>query len=125
AIRQVLLNLLNNAAKYSPPDLPIDLHLDARDDGLEFHVLDRGPGVRPEELNLIFESFYRSPGTARKATGKGIGLAVCRRLVQGLGGTIVAQVRPGGGFDIGVVLPHSLIEDNPDQVRAPAVVVSQ
>jgi len=124
AIRQVLLNLLNNAAKYSPPDLPIDLRLDVRDDGLEFHVLDRGPGVKPEELNLIFESFYRSPGTARKATGKGIGLAVCRRLVQGLGGTIAAQVRPGGGLDIGVVLPHSLTE-NSSHVPAPAGVVSQ
>ncbi len=107
ALRQVLFNLLSNAAKYAPADLPIEVVVDQADGCIDFHVMDRGPGVNPEELGLIFDSFYRSQGTARSAPGKGVGLAVCRRLVQSLGGNIAAELRPGGGLDVAFHIPEA------------------
>jgi two-component system sensor histidine kinase KdpD len=108
SLRQVLYNLLSNAAKYSPPTAPIEIAVGQDGSNVAFRVLDRGPGVPAEELNLIFESFYRSPNTARQAQGKGIGLAVCRRLIESLGGRIWAQPRPGGGLEVAFAVPSGV-----------------
>jgi two-component system sensor histidine kinase KdpD len=69
-------------------------------------VLDRGPGIPPEDVDRIFERFYRSPGTAHRAGGAGIGLTVCKRLIEALGGSIWAELREGGGLVVSFSLPR-------------------
>jgi K+-sensing histidine kinase KdpD len=89
----------------------------AQEDDMHVRVLDRGPGVPPEEINRIFGSFYRSERTARKAEGKGLGLTVCRRLVEAMGGTVWARPREGGGLEVGFSLPLAK-ETEPEAVAA-------
>jgi signal transduction histidine kinase len=106
-VEQVARNLLSNAAKYSPPHEEIEVLLgDAEDDGDEItvRVLDRGEGFASAEADDLFELFYRSPATAAQASGAGIGLFVCRRLVTAMGGRIWARPRPGGGAEFGFAL---------------------
>ncbi|MGH2631826.1 MAG: PAS domain-containing sensor histidine kinase [Tepidiformaceae bacterium] len=102
--QRVLLNLLTNADKYSPSLKPIELAVSEEDGVLVIEVRDRGLGVDPAELGLIFNSFYRSVSTS-KISGKGIGLAVCRRVIHLFGGSIEARARSGGGLILRVMLP--------------------
>lgn len=104
-LEQVLLNLVNNADKYSPIDQPIEVHTEMRGDQVVISVLDRGPGIAPEELDRIFERFYRSSETAHRASGAGIGLTVCKRLIEAQNGTIWAEARDGGGLIVSFSLP--------------------
>ena len=94
-VEQIMRNLLENAAKYGPPDGQIDVRLDAPDGCPRVLVLDRGPGIDPEEAERLFEVFYRSDRTSRVA-GSGIGLFVVHRLVESIGGTIWARPRDDG-----------------------------
>jgi signal transduction histidine kinase len=102
---QILLNLITNADKYSPPELPIELDISIENGEHLFRVLDRGPGVKEAEIDRIFESFFRSSTTADQARGTGVGLAVCRRLVDAQGGRVWAALREGGGLEVGFALP--------------------
>ncbi len=104
-VEQVVRNLLSNAEKYSPPDRPIEVRIRRVRNNMELAVLDRGPGFAPEEAELIFTPFYRSPRTADIAGGVGVGLAVCKRLIEAQGGKIWARPRKEGGADIGFSLP--------------------
>jgi K+-sensing histidine kinase KdpD len=104
-LEQILLNLVTNADKYSPPDQPIDIDVSAEHGECVFRVMDRGPGVPESEIEKIFESFYRSNATADRARGTGVGLAVCRRLVDAQGGRIWASIRADGGLEIAFCLP--------------------
>jgi signal transduction histidine kinase/PAS domain-containing protein len=104
-VEQVLRNLLENADKYSPPDQALAVTLRAEGEGFTLRVLDRGPGISPDEINLVFESFYRASRTAGDAAGKGLGLTVCKRLIETQGGRIWARNRPGGGLEVGFWLP--------------------
>lgn len=94
-VEQIVRNLLENAAKYGPVDGQIDLVADAPDGWPRVRVLDRGPGIDPDEADRLFEVFYRSRRTARVA-GSGIGLFVAHRLVESIGGTIWARPRDDG-----------------------------
>ena len=111
-LHQVLHNLISNADKYSDPGLPIDIEVRQEGEEVVVRVLDRGPGVGPEEIDLIFESFYRSQKTARQAGGKGLGLTVCKRLVEAMRGRIWAEARPGGGFVAAFSLPRAGVEED-------------
>ena len=89
-LEQVLFNLLDNAHKYAG-DTGATVH--ARQEGAEvvLSVTDEGPGIKPAELERIFEKFYRGGRADGRKAGTGLGLSICRRLVEAMGGTIVAQ----------------------------------
>lgn len=103
-VEQVLRNLLSNAAKYGGPDVHIDVVLEADDEEVSVRILDDGPGLRPDEADRLFELFYRSTATSGASGGAGIGLFVCARLVQAMGGRIWAVPRLGGGAEFGFAL---------------------
>ena len=104
-VQQVISNLLSNADKYADADSEIDVECGREDGMVTVRVLDRGPGVPPGEIDHIFESFFRSKSTARQASGKGLGLTVCKRLIEAMTGHIWAKPRPGGGLEVGFALP--------------------
>ncbi len=101
---QVLWNLLENALKYTPPGSPIDVVARATRDAVLLEVRDRGPGLQPCEQEKIFEKFYR--GGTHVAQGAGLGLPICRAIVQAHKGQITAFNRPGGGAVFQVRLPR-------------------
>jgi two-component system sensor histidine kinase KdpD len=102
---RVVYNLVDNAAKYSPVEKPVEVAIFDAAGKAWIEVRDRGSGVEPEELNLIFSSFYRSPRTSDKVAGKGLGLAVCRRLLDAMRGEIEAEPRDGGGLVVRCSVP--------------------
>ncbi len=105
-IEQVLINLLENAAKYTPAGTPVELSAEALDGLVRVDIADRGPGLEPGEEARIFEKFYRAPsGTA--TSGVGLGLTICRGIVTAHGGKIWAENRPGGGAVFRFTLPLS------------------
>jgi len=108
-IRQVVENLLSNAHKYSPPEEPITVRAVRGDDELRVGVIDRGAGFAPDEAEKLFQPFYRSERTSRDVSGAGIGLAVCNRIIEALGGRMWADAAEGGGAEVGFCLP--LAED--------------
>ncbi len=103
-IQQVLVNLLENAARYTPPGTPIEISARHEDGTIVIEVADRGPGLPPNDPNRLFEKFYRV-GDSKTRTGTGLGLAICRGIVQLHGGKIVAANRPGGGAVFRFTLP--------------------
>jgi PAS domain S-box-containing protein len=102
-VEQVVRNLLSNAAKYGGGS-GVEIVLEAADDEVAVRILDDGPGIEAGEVDRLFELFYRSPSTAARASGAGIGLFVCARLVQAMGGHIWARPRPAGGAEFGFAL---------------------
>jgi PAS domain S-box-containing protein len=103
-LEQILRNLITNAERYSPPDTPIEVEIEERAGAAAIDVLDRGVGIEPDEIAALFEPFYRSSRTAG-VQGIGVGLSVCKRLVEFLGGTLSARPRDGGGSVFTVSLP--------------------
>jgi signal transduction histidine kinase len=107
-LEQVVRNLLDNAAKYSPTDTPIAVTLTA--DAHEVHVAvrDAGNGIPPEEVALIFDPFYRARAArvSMPTVGFGLGLTLCRHIVERLGGRITIDSTPGEGSVFTVVLPR-------------------
>ncbi len=104
----LLGNLLTNAAKYSPPGKPIDVVVRARKDHGEVVVRDRGIGISDDEVPKLFSAFYRGNGARLMGNGVGIGLTVCRRLIESLGGRIWAAPRKGGGSEFGFSIPLTI-----------------
>ena len=101
-IEQVVRNLLSNARKYGGGG-PIDVEVGPTVGGARVSVLDRGPGIEPGEEEHVFEPFVRSERD-RDKPGAGIGLFVCRRLAEAMGGHVRATSRPGGGAALEVEL---------------------
>jgi K+-sensing histidine kinase KdpD len=104
-VGQVMQNLLGNAAKYSAKGSSVAVRARAEDGGVTILVLDEGEGLPAESSEQLFELFYRAPEAARRASGAGIGLFVCRQLVEGMGGRIWARSREGRGAEFGFWLP--------------------
>jgi two-component system sensor histidine kinase KdpD len=94
---RILVNLIENALKYSPASSAVELSVRRDDDSIEFVVADRGPGVPPEERERIFEPFYR-PATSPPDTGSsGLGLSIAQRLATAQGGSVRYEPRADGG----------------------------
>jgi PAS domain S-box-containing protein len=105
-IRQVLRNLLSNAIKYSPPGSEVRASIACDGESYRVSVGDHGPGIPPELLPRIFDRFYRAPEAARGGVrGMGIGLFVCRELIQAHGGLIEVTSRVGEGTTFAFYLP--------------------
>lgn len=103
ALRQVLENLVSNAIDHSPAgaEVEVDVRLAGAADHVRIEVRDRGPGIPPAELPLVFERYRRS-GESR---GLGLGLAICREIVEQHGGSIWASAREGGGTTFVFTVP--------------------
>jgi len=114
-IEQVLVNLLENAAKYSPPDSPILIDAWVEEDSIRVIVADRGPGVNSGEEQKLFDKFYR--GT-RAGQGSGLGLTICRGIVEAHGGKITARKREGGGTVFSFLLPDGHAPDTMNEAAA-------
>ena len=106
-LEQVLVNILDNAAKYAPEGTEILLAAQAVGAVVEVTVADHGPGIPPEERARIFDMFYCVAGGDRQRAGTGLGLAICRGLVEAMGGTIRAATGwpDGTGTRMVVALP--------------------
>jgi two-component system, OmpR family, sensor histidine kinase BaeS len=105
-LRQVVVNLLSNALRHTPPGGRIHVRTSVEGEHAVLEVLDTGPGIAPEDLPHVFERFYRGSG-AEASSGSGIGLAVAAELVAAHSGTIEARNRPEGGAAFTVRLPAS------------------
>jgi two-component system sensor histidine kinase KdpD len=101
---QVLVNLIENAIKYTPAGSPLELRAGANGKALMLEVLDRGPGIPSGSEEKVFEKFHR--GTHVGVGGVGLGLPICRGIVEAHGGTIRAENREGGGAMFRVTLPR-------------------
>ena len=107
-LEQVLVNLLENAAKYSPPGSTIAIVGRRQDGAVTLEVRDEGPGIPAAELDRVFEKFYRLRQLDRTRAGTGLGLAICRGFVEALGGSIRAgnrEDRSGATFTIELPAP--------------------
>jgi signal transduction histidine kinase len=102
-VMQIFANLVGNAIKFSPKQTPIELDLVADGELARFSVRDRGPGLTPEEASHVFERYWQAPDTARK--GSGLGLFICKGLVEAHGGRIWVESTPGAGSVFHFTLP--------------------
>jgi PAS domain S-box-containing protein len=103
-LERVFINLLSNALKYSPNGSPVLVRAEAGKREVLISVIDRGPGIAPEELPRVFERFYRA-GEARRAEGLGLGLHITRLLVEAHGGRIWVESERGKGSAFNFALP--------------------
>jgi two-component system sensor histidine kinase KdpD len=113
-LEQVLVNLLENAIRYTPSTTPIDITAERTAFAFSVSVADRGPGIPPGKEKLIFEKFVR--GTPERAqSGTGLGLAICKAIIEAHGGWIEARNRGTGGAEFSFSLkmpenPPTLVE---------------
>jgi PAS domain S-box-containing protein len=119
-VRQVLVNLVENAIKYSPDGGKVEVGIATRDDFVQFHVRDEGLGVAPDEQERIFEKFYRAdPQMTRGVGGTGLGLYICKELIDRMGGRIWVEPNDekGSTFFFELVTADVLAHQDPGQRR--------
>jgi two-component system sensor histidine kinase KdpD len=111
ALEQVFANLLDNAATYTAPGTHIDVTATAAGERMTVEIADRGPGLPTGDPARVFQKFFRGPARANGASddgtrrGVGLGLAICKGIVELHGGTITAENRPDGGALFRLILP--------------------
>jgi two-component system sensor histidine kinase KdpD len=101
---RILVNVIDNALKYSPPEKPIDIHAWQSTDELEISIGDKGEGIPADDLERIFDKFYRVQ-RPDNVSGTGLGLSICKGIVEAHRGTIQAENRRGGGAIIKIRVP--------------------
>ena len=104
--QQVIGNLIDNALRYTPEGSKIDVTIHRMQDYIELTVADEGPGIPEDEINHVFDRFWRGEKSrARSTGGAGLGLSIARQLVEAQGGKISAHNRPEHGFEVQITLP--------------------
>jgi signal transduction histidine kinase/CheY-like chemotaxis protein len=119
-LRQVILNLLSNAVKYNVPGGTVTLSVDREGERVRINVADTGPGIAPGKLKRLFVAFDRLDAEQGTVQGTGLGLALSKSLVEGMGGTIVADSSPGEGSVFTVELiaaPNPITPDSLSSAR--------
>ena len=110
-IEQLLINLLDNAVKHTPVGGEIKICVEEKEGFAVFRVLDRGEGIRAEDLPHLFERFYTSQSRRADAKrGIGLGLSICDAIAKAHGGSIRAKNREGGGAEFTFTLPMEGIQ---------------
>jgi two-component system sensor histidine kinase KdpD len=104
-VEQVLINLLENALRYTPTGSPLEIMAEGEGEAMAISVADRGPGLPRGSENKLFEKFYRAQNEAAQS-GVGLGLAICKAIIEAHGGSIRAQNRPTGGAVFSLLLPQ-------------------
>jgi len=94
---QVVCNLLDNAIKFSPPGAAVTVDAEVDTDTVRVRVRDEGPGIAPENLPRIFDRFYRVEESGVRTSGVGLGLAICKGLVEAMGGQVAVTSQVGQG----------------------------
>ena len=117
---RIVVNLIENAAKFSPDGSTIDLRAARFGDEIRISVADRGPGVPTGEEERIFEPFYRPGGRFDSGGGAGLGLSIARRMAEAQGGTVRYAPRDGGGSVFELRLPAASARDGATQEAQPA-----
>lgn len=117
-VEQILRNLLENAAKYSPAGTTVIVAVAADGPDVIVSVTDSGPGVSDDALPHLFELFFRDPGASRMASGSGIGLFICKHLAEAMGGRMEAHRRPEGGSVFAFSLPVLAADEDPLAVES-------
>ncbi len=112
-IKQVLLNLLNNALKYNHSNGSITIKSWCDDEKITISIQDTGMGIPKEDLPYIFEKFYRSQQTANDISGTGLGLSICKRIIEGHNGSIHVESVPGKGSSFIFDLPINFVGVQP------------
>ena len=107
-IRQVLVNLLHNAVKFTPCGGRITIRLQEKESAVAVSVMDDGPGIPPEDIRRIFREFYRAEGETSSEVGSGLGLTIARHIVNLHGGHIEVERRPEGGSDFRFIVPKEM-----------------
>jgi signal transduction histidine kinase len=129
-VEQILRNLVDNALKFSPPEMPVLLEGRVLDDVVEFIVTDHGRGITAEDLPRIFDRFHQAGEVlTREREGAGLGLYIAKRLTEGMGGTIDVSTVAGGGSAFKVRVPlaaagatEPTVEEAPERSGEPAAV---
>jgi len=104
-VKQVLLNLLSNALKFTPEGGRVDVRVAARDGMAEIAVTDTGVGIAPEDQETVFEEFRQVGASAKKREGTGLGLAISRKFIELHGGRIWVESHLGKGSTFAFTLP--------------------
>jgi two-component system phosphate regulon sensor histidine kinase PhoR len=108
ALDQILVNLVDNAAKHTPEDADVTVSAEAGADAVRIEVRDTGPGIEPNLRGRVFERFYRvDPGRARENGGTGLGLSIVKHLVESMGGRVGVEANEPRGSVFWLVLPRS------------------
>ena len=124
AVRQILLNLLGNAAKYAAAGGPVEVEVAAADGAVRVSVADRGPGLSAEARARVFDRFYRADAALDSKTGGlGLGLSISRALARGMGGGLSVAARPGGGCVFALELPAGQSEQSPNRTISSSPLV--
>lgn len=103
-LERVIANLVSNAQRFSPPGRPPTLAAGLVDERIELRVIDHGPGIPEADRDRVFVPFQRL-GDTSPGSGVGLGLALCRGLLEAMGGSLTPAVTPGGGLTMIVALP--------------------
>ena len=119
-LMQVLVNLLSNAAKFAPPGKGlIQLRLEPVSAGWRLSVTDNGPGIPAEELDRVFEKFHQSSSGGNKPLGTGLGLPICKQIIEHFAGRIWAEQAEGGGARLVFELPLGQVAASQGECGAP------
>jgi Amt family ammonium transporter len=118
ALRQIIVNLLANAMKFTPPQGEVSVFADV-DGDLKFGVADTGVGIEPEDLTRVFESFGQGRHDAVIADqGTGLGLPIVKGLAEAHGGSVALESTPGRGTRVTVTLPASRLRERRSSAAA-------